>query len=180
MTDIPKLKIHLVENPRKAFRFTFTKTAIPAPAAPVDEASIKIVEAHQQRALAEARIRALAEAQERTLAEAQERTLAEAQKLTEAEPQTLPLTDEEESQRWNAYYIAQNALKREKQLAEYEHEKQQQVIEDARKRALTAFEYYRIFGRTPIAPVAPVAHPTPVAEVAQGKPTRTRTFNKCV
>jgi len=192
MTDIPKL--HLVGDPNSAnlFKFAIRKTAIPAPAAPVDEASVKIVEAHQKRTLAEAqkraeaeaRIRALAEAQKRALAEAQERTLAEAhvralaeaQERTLAEAQKRALAEaEEESQRWNAYYIAQNALKREKQLAEEQHEKQEQATEDARKRALTGaltanlYERYLIVSLTPDAPVAQVAEVKPVA--------RTRHFN---
>jgi hypothetical protein len=105
-------------NLMKSTRKTVTYTA---PDAPVDEVSRKIVEDVQKRDAAEAHIRAQAEAHIRALAEAEERTLAEAQKLTEAEAQKLteplPLTAEEESLRWNTYFIAQNALKREKQLA---------------------------------------------------------------
>jgi hypothetical protein len=190
MDDIQKFKIQLAENPlqvRKAFRFTFTKTAILVPAAPVDEASVKIVEAHQQRAeaeaqkraLTEAHVRALAEARIHALAEAEERALAEANIRALAEAQQRALAEaEEESQRWNTYYIAQNALKREKQLAEEQHEKQEQATEDARKRALTGaltanlYERYLIVSLTPDAPVAPVAPVIPVTPVA-----RTRHFN---
>ena len=87
MTDIPKLRY--VENARNAFRFTLTKTATPAPAVPVDEASVNILEDHQKRAMDKAQTRALAE-------------LAETQKLPEAEPQKppqpLPLSAEEQAQ----------------------------------------------------------------------------------
>ena len=178
MTDIPKLKIHLVENPRKAFRFTFTKTAIPAPAAPVDEASVKIVEAHQQRALAEARIRALAEAQEPTE--------AEPQKL----PEPPPLSAEEiRENQWN-FIRAQNALrldledrqKREELALQQEQLNWEQSMIDAEKKFIDEM-HQRMGTRRPVPPVPQppqVPHDTPVAQVAQVKPTRTRTFNKCV
>ena len=175
MTDIPPLKIHLVENPRKAFRFTFTKTAILVPAAPVDEASVKILEARQKRDEAEAQKRAEAEAEAA-------RTLAEAQKLTEAEPQTLPeplpMSAEEKSQQWNIYFIAQNALKERMKLEQAT--KEALAIAEEKTLIDKLHELERIARRTPVAHVAHVAHHTPVAQVPEVKPARTRNYNQLI
>jgi hypothetical protein len=168
----------LVGDPNSAnlFRFTFTKTDIHAPTAPVDEASVKIVEAHQQRALAEAQKRALAEAHEASVA------LAEAQKLTEAEPQKLPepvpLTDEEESQHWKALFIAENALKERMKLEQAT--KEALAIAEEKKLIDKLLELERIARRTPVAHVAHVARHTPVAQVPQVKPARTRNYNQLI
>ena len=163
---------NLMKSTRKPVPYT-TQTV------PIDEVSRKIVDDALARdeatAEAEAHIRALADDQERTLAEAQERAEAEAHKLA----QPSPLTDEEESQRWNAYFSAQNALKREKQQAQEEREKQEQATEDARKLALIdkMFDSYHIAHPTPVAPVAHVAQVTPDTPVKQ---PRTRHFNVCI
>ena len=98
----PPPPIRFVDSPdgsRKVFRFPLRKTVTPvATATPVDEASVKIIEAQK---------RAEAEAQKRTFTETQERTFAEAQKR--AEP--LPLSAEERSQKWKTPFIAENAKK---------------------------------------------------------------------
>ena len=176
MTDIPKLR--LVDNVRKAFRFTFDTTATPAPAVPVDEASVNILEAMQKRALAEAHLRALAE-------------LVEAQKLPEAEPQKppqpLPLSAEEQAQEWRALFIAENAQKldledRQKlqELALQQRIKLEQAAEDARKLAEDKALIDQLHEREFLARRTHVAHVTHVAPVAQVKPVRTRNFNKLI
>jgi len=186
MTDIPKL--HLVGDPNSAnlFRFTLTKTAIPAPDAPVDEASVKIVEAVQKRDAAEAEAA-------RTLAEAN-RALAEAQKLTEAEPQKLPepppLTAEEKSQEWNIYFIAQNAPRLDLEDRENREELalQQEALDwekeclDAEKKFIDEMHQRAGTRRIPatVAQVPQVPPVKPDAEVAQVKPARTRTYNKLI
>jgi len=176
MTDIPKLR--LVENARKAFRFTIAKNATPAPAVPVDEVSVKIVEAMQKRAMDKAQTRALAE-------------LVEAQKLPEAEPQKppqpLPLSAEEQAQEWRAVFIAENAQKLDREdrqklqeLALQQRMRLEQAAEDARKLAEGEALIDQLHERERIARRTPVAHVAHVAPVAQVKPVRTRTFNKLI
>jgi hypothetical protein len=170
MTDIPKLLY--VENARKAFRFTITKNATPAPAVPVDEASVNILETMQKRALAEAHLRALAE-------------LVEAQKLPEAEtqkpPQPLPLSAEEQAQEWRAVFITENAQKldledRQKlqELALQQRIKLEQAVEDARKLAEGKALIDQLHEREFVARRTHVAHVTHVTPVAPVKPVRIR------
>jgi hypothetical protein len=93
----------------------------------------------------------------------------------------VPLTDEEESQHWKAFFIAENALKERMKLEQAT--KEALAIAEEKKLIDKLHELERIARRTPVAHVAHVAHHTPVAEVAQVaqvKPVRTRNFNKCV
>jgi hypothetical protein len=172
MTDIPKLC--LVDNARKAFRFTFDTTATPAPAVPVDEASVNIVEAMQKRAMDKAQTRALAE-------------LVQTQKLPEAEPQKppqpLPLSAEEELQKWKAFFIAENAQKLDREdrqklqeLALQQRIKLEQAAEDARKLAEDKALIDQLHEREFLARRTHVAHVTHVAPVAQVKPVRIRRY----
>jgi len=176
MTDIPKLR--LVDNARKAFRFTFDTTATPAPAVPVDEASVKILQTMQKRAMDKAQTRALAE-------------LVEAQKLPEAEPQKppqpLPLSAEEQAQEWRVVFIAENAQKLDREdrqklqeLALQQHIKLEQAAEDVRKLAEGKALIDQLHEREFVARHTPVAHVAHVTPVAQVKPVRTRNFNKLI
>jgi hypothetical protein len=174
MTDIPKLR--LVDNARKAFRFTFDTTATPAPAVPVDEASVNILETMQKRAMDKAH--------ERALAEAQKRALSEAQKIPEAETQKpLPLSAEEQAQEWRAVFIAEKAQKLDREdrqklqeLALQQRIKLEQAAEDARKLAEDKALIDQLHEREFVARHAPVAHVTHVAPVVQVKPVRIRRY----
>jgi hypothetical protein len=145
---------------------------------PVDEASVKILQTMQKRAMDKAHERALAE-------------LVEAQKLPEAEPQKppqpLPLSAEEQAQEWKAFFIAENAQKLEledrqklQELALQQRIKLEQAAEDARKLAEGKALIDQLHEREFLARHTPVAHVTHVAPVAQVKPVRTRTFNKLI
>ncbi len=172
MADIPKLR--LVENVRKDLRFTFDKTATPIPVVPVDEVSVKIIEAHQKRASAEVQTRAEAEAHVHAMAE-----LVEAQKRAETEdqksPEPLPLSTEEEAQKWRDLFITENKMKFEEQERKKLQQDTKEAIATAEEKKIIdeLLEKERITHRTPVKYVEQVPQVTTVAPVV---PVRIRRY----